>query len=354
MQERGNRILRWLDRYVGIPLVLFLGCFKRKRKIQKTDEIAILITAGIGDTVLLTAILQGLRNKKVTLFTGLSNAEMAKLISDVTVIPLSILHPLASLKKIRENKFDIFIDANPWPRINAIFSFFARTNFSIGYQRKGQYRHYVYDHFVEHTNQRHEIENLRDLFSCLGICSIYLPYLEMKIKKRMTNLVALHPFAGGSRAYLKEWPEKKWIELINALNEQGLSVVLTGASKDQQRLELLKRSCKSPAMIEIGAGKLSLKETAHLLSHSTATISVDTGIMHLAAAVGCPVIALHGPTSPKRWGALGKKVISLQWGENYQPCIQLGFEGKCLSNHCMQGIEVSSVLSALSTFLKTS
>ncbi|MES2344399.1 MAG: glycosyltransferase family 9 protein [Chlamydiota bacterium] len=354
MKERGNPVLRWLDRFVGIPLIFILGCLKKKKELKEQDRIGILLMGGIGDTVLLTALLQDLQGKTITLFTSKSNAEMARLIPGIEVIPLSVFLPYCSTRKIRKTSFDVFIDANPWPRINALFSFFAKAQFKIGFKTKREHRHYVYDHVVEHSTECHELDNLRSLLKVLNIETKHNPHVPIDDEIKSSDKIALHLYAGGSRAYLKEWSEKNWIDLIDSLIKKGFSLILTGSPSDQERLNKVRSKCTSQEKIDIAAGKLSLHETARLLKTVHATISIDTGIMHLAAAVGCPLICLHGPTPPKRWGAIGNNVIALQWKKDYTPCIHLGFESTCASNHCMQGIEISDVLSALSTLNKTS
>jgi heptosyltransferase I len=349
MKERGNSVLRWLDRYLGIPLIFALGFFKRKKRLRAQERIGILILGGIGDTVLLTALLQDLKGKEITLFTSQSNAEIARLIPGVNVVPLTLFLPYCSTKKIRKTHFDVWIDVNPWPRINAFFSFFAKADFKIGFKTKGQYRHYVYDHVVEHSNTCHELDNLRALFKILSLKTAHLPFIPTGEGTPSPQLIALHLYACGARAHLKEWPEKNWVQLMHCLLEKGFSIVLTGSPSDRHRLELIRSKCRLQEKIEVAAGKLNLRETASLLKSVRATISIDTGIMHLAAAVGSPVISLHGPTSPKRWGAIGKMVVPLTWKESYAPCIHLGFESTCSSNRCMEEIKVIDVISALST-----
>ena len=347
MKERASARLRLLDRYLGIPLVFFLSLFKRKRSLQKQEKIAVLVTAGIGDTVLLTAILQDLEGKEITLFTGQANAEMGRMIPGVQVVALPITSPLKALRLIRKERFDVWIDANPWPRINALFSFFSKSSFTIGFKTSNQYRHPVYDYAISHLANRHELENLRALLIPLAIEPKHQPFLRTKKQKREEKLIMLHPYAGGSRAELKEWPEPQWIALIEALMSKGYRIILSGGPGDTSRLNALRRRCPFSEKIALTAGKLSLLQTAELLGRISRLVSVDTGVMHMAAALGCPVIALHGPTSPHRWGGIGKNVIALQQDFPYTPCIHLGFEAVCNSNTCMKNITLEAVLSAL-------
>jgi len=65
--------------------------------------------------------------------------------------------------------------------------------------------------------------------------------------------------------------------------------------------------------------------------------------MHLAAASGTKVIALHGPTNSIKWGPYGEKHITINSSTDCSPCLYLGFEYKCHSNKCMQAITAEDV-----------
>lgn len=349
VRERGNSLLRFLDRYLGIPLVLGLSIFKKKRPFPSIDTIALLKTAGIGDTTLLSSIIYDLQRaypeKKITLFTGQSNYEMGKLIEGIEVVPLPIASPLKALQKIRKSSFSLWMDCDPWPRINALFTFFSRSCYTLGYHTKHQYRHFLYDRTIPHSSTIHEVENYRNLLRSLSLPTTHHPRIVLPSTSSKKREVALHLFPGGSRADLKMWSEKNWRMVIDFLLNKNYSVVLTGGEKERVSLEALAYDGRIANM----AGRLSLRETAHLLLSCSCLISVDTGIMHLAASLSCPVIALHGPTSPDRWGGIGEKVVSLTPPYGHTPCISLGFEKKCKQCGCMEAISVEKVKEA---FLK--
>ncbi len=343
MRERDNKTLRFLDRYLGILLVGFFRLFKRKRTLpQKISSIALLKSAGIGDTALLSAIVldlqQAFPEAKIVFFAGTANHEMAEMIPGVEVVSLPMVFPRRALQLIRQHRFDLWLDFDPWPRISALFGFFSRAGFTLGFKTARQGRHFLYDCSVEHRSDVHELENSRNLLKPLNIRSHHQPKISVgpsEPKKR----VVCHLFPGGSRAALKMWSEKKWSELIQFLVSEGYEVLLTGGKGDRERLPPL-------SGVQNVAGKLSLREVAELLKSSACVISVDTGIMHLAAVVGAPLIALHGPTSPDRWGGIGEKVVAITPKLDYRPCIYLGFESKCSVNRCMQAISVEQVKEA--------
>ena len=90
-----------------------------------------------------------------------------------------------------------------------------------------------------------------------------------------------------------------------------------------------------------------------ILERARLVVSVDTGIMHLAAAVHAPLVALQGPTSKKRWGPLSDRAVVVRVGEKCRPCISLGFESNCDNPICMKNITVDMVLDAVDTVLKS-
>ena len=127
--------------------------------------------------------------------------------------------------------------------------------------------------------------------------------------------------------------------------------MLSGAPSDRadaEHMESLLRERGVPA--ESIAGVYSLGEMIDVLAKAELVISVNTGIMHLAAAVRVPLIALHGATSELRWGPLSDRAVVVKSGEACQPCISLGFESKCTDPVCMRNITVDMVADEIEQF----
>ena len=361
--ERGNKVLKFLDRYFGIPIIFTLGFFRKKRrKPQLIKRIALLKTAAIGDTVLLSAVMRDIKENlpdaEITFFTGSSNYEIAKIIAeaftDVKVIKLLVRNPLKAISIVRQYKFDVWLDFGPWPRLNALFSYFANAEFKVGFKTKNQYRHYIYDVAVDHSNKVHEVFNYKRIVKQIGVIGNNLPRIDVDYNtEKDENLVVIHMFPGGSKSYLKEWPKIYWIQLIDYLAKKGYFIVLTGSKVDKDRAWYIYNQCKKKDSIKVVAGKLSLKDMVLLLQKSSLVISVNTGIMHLASALDCNLVALHGPTSCKRWGPLNKNSIAIQSPLECSPCLNLGFEYGCNDNKCMRAISVDAVIEAAKKFLRT-
>jgi ADP-heptose:LPS heptosyltransferase len=353
--ERGNSKLRFLDRYIGIPTIFALGLLKKRSKTRPDSikKVAFLKTAGIGDTILLSAIVRDFKDAypsvQLTLFVASSNYEMAHLLSGIDrIIKLPVAKPLECIHIIKESgEYDIWIDFGPWPRLNALLSCFSNARLKVGFKTKGQYRHYVYDVTAEHSAQLHELDNYRNLLKQMGLECHNLSCINMQIPKCNDNRITIHMFPGGYKSYLKEWPDANWIEIIDQLTTRHYEVFLTGAKIDREKAEQIKAQIANSGSVNIVAGTLNLKQTAELLKSSTLVISVNTGIMHLASALGCNLIALHGPTSVKRWGPLNANSISLHSDLRCSPCLNLGFEYQCQTNSCMKSITMTSLMDAI-------
>lgn len=348
-KERNNRLLKILDRYAGIPIIFFLGLFKSNNHIPSNlKNIGILATAAIGDTLIMSGAINSIKKKypesKITLYCGASNYEISKLLNNIdNVEKLPIKNVFKAKKILQENTYDIWIDFGPWPRLNAILSYFAKSHYKIGFNTEGQYRHFIYDNFVRHSTIIHEYENYCNLLSLIEINEFEKPNLMLSsFIAKDENYVVFHLFAGGSKAQLKHLPLEVWDKLANFIIQKGYKIYLTGAPSDFDKIDAFVSSSNND-MVNM-AGKLSIEETAQLLDGAKLVVSIDTGIMHLASVLNCNLIAIHGPTSPTRWGPLSDKAHCVYLNKSCSPCISLGFESKCTNNTCMTDISVNNIV----------
>jgi ADP-heptose:LPS heptosyltransferase len=95
------------------------------------------------------------------------------------------------------------------------------------------------------------------------------------------------------------------------------------------------------------AGKTTLTELAALYEKAALVISTDTGPMHLAAAMGTPVVALFGPTAPWRTGPFGKSHQIITAELECSPC----FKRRCETTDCMSKISVMQVFDGVKKML---
>jgi heptosyltransferase-2 len=126
-----------------------------------------------------------------------------------------------------------------------------------------------------------------------------------------TPTLALHPGSGSER---KNWPESNWREFIRRLlTETPLSLVLVGGEAEGARLERLASGHHSPERIRLRRG-LPLPQLGAFLSGCTGFVGHDSGISHLAAAVGIPGLVIWGPTNARVWRPHSDRFVVLPAG----------------------------------------
>jgi heptosyltransferase III len=129
--------------------------------------------------------------------------------------------------------------------------------------------------------------------------------LPVEQSPSMRNLIALHPGSGSER---KNWPEPNWAALLQHLmGSTDFDVLLMGGEAEGERLHRL-AGLLVPGRGQV-AQSLPLAELAHLLLGCRAFVGHDSGISHLAAAVGLPGLVLWGDTAEEVWRPASDKVI---------------------------------------------
>ena len=128
------------------------------------------------------------------------------------------------------------------------------------------------------------------------------------------------------------------------IDKLKLDVVFTG-SNEADAADILSRMKKEG--INLG-GKTSLLTLAEIYKRARAVITTDSGPMHLAAAVGTPVIALFGPTDPARTGPYGTGHSIIRADLPCSPCLLK----KCPTKKCMEEITSEQVFTAVESMIQ--
>jgi lipopolysaccharide heptosyltransferase II len=155
------------------------------------------------------------------------------------------------------------------------------------------------------------------------------------------KIVALSPGTSGRRR-LKEWTDEGFATVARYVIDRGMRVVVLGTAPAHK----IVKEC--PQIIDLG-GKTALTEAVAILSRCETLVAVDSGILHLAAALGKRVIGLYGPSDPEVTGPQGTGHVVLTAGAECSPC---GQEGCNNQRKCMTNIEPDWVVNAVDTLLK--
>ena len=132
--------------------------------------------------------------------------------------------------------------------------------------------------------------------------------------------------------------------LAAALARDGLSVCLTGGPDDRAAAERARAAAGNAAVRDL-VGQTSLRELVALSARARLFVGCDTGPMHLAAALGVPVVALFGPADPARTGPFGAGHVLVRVPP---PCAPCGRKTCNQPRHaCMEDLDVERVLAAV-------
>ena len=244
----------------------------------------------------------------------------------------------ALVHRLRQYRFDIVIDLQGLLR-SGLMSRLTRAPRRIGLSDAREGARFFYNEIVD-VPRAHAVDRYLLAARHLG-CeagSIEFP-LGVSAQIKSEGLIAVNPSA---RWETKLWGNDKFAELVRRLPRER--VVLTGSSGERDTIERIAQGSRNLA------GQTDLFQLAELYRRCAVVITNDSGPMHIAAAVGTPVVGIFGPTDPALTGPYGKQHVVLRAGIPCSPC----FKGHCVNPvlmECMKLITVEQVLAAAKPFL---
>ena len=270
---------------------------------------------------------------------------------------------IALAKKLKAAKFDTSVTLNPH-KVLHLACFFAGIPLRIGYDRKWGFLLNKKIRDKRDEGKKHEIEYTYDLLALLGVTKpVKGPYLPVNKKAEESlagiltgkgifsdkKMIVIHP---GSSNPSKIWSWRNYVELIKRIKKNIYSnVVLVGSEQEKDISGKIMEN--SGEDVKDLTGCLDIKELIAFLRRCDVFIGNDTGPMHMAAAVGIPVVAIFGRNipgvSPVRWRPWGDKNIVLYRTMGCDPCLDSG----CRKNFkCLEAVTVDAVFSAAKGIMK--
>lgn len=268
---------------------------------------------------------------------------------------------LGLMRDLRSARYDLCLSlAGDWA---SVFAFFSRARRRVGYRGEA-YPFFMTDPVEDrrYRVRQHEVDYIAGLARAAGgtVDSeqreprlVISEQAREEVKALLAGcgvqegdlLIAAH--AGATNGLAKRWPIPHWARLADLLIEQlGAKVVLTGAASDAEIVDaVVSRMRKQPINL---VGMTNVPQLAALLERCDLVISGDSGPLHIAGAVGTPVVAIHGPTDPGLSGPAGKDATVLRLGIWCSPCYDASYWAECrfFNPVCMKGIVPGEVLAA--------
>lgn len=262
-------------------------------------------------------------------------------------------------KKLRAEKYDqVLVIPNSWK--SALIPFFAKIPRRTGWL--GEQRYMLLNDWRKLNKEKYPLMIQR--LAALAITKNAtlpqkLPYPKLTITSAMIDaalekthlskptkpILALCP--GAEFGPAKRWPPEYYAEVAAQKLAEGYEVWLFGSPKEAEAAEVIQQHTQQRCVNLVG--KTKLLDAVALMSLATAVVTNDSGLMHIAAALDKPLVAIYGSSSPQFTPPLSDKVMVLSLGLDCSPC----FQRECPLGHlnCLKKLPASMVLQALSTIV---
>ena len=261
------------------------------------------------------------------------------------------------MQELRDTRYDLILDFQGLLKSGVLIAL-SRGRRKVGFGKGMEHQELSYLFLNERIPavdmDNHALLRSMMLLDAIGIPSADVEYnlpVLAKHREHVNNLlrqqgienskllVAINPMAKWDS---KLWDQAKFAELADKLvREYQAGVVFTGTQSDETTIQKIISKMETRAVTL--AGETTLITLAALYEKTDFVVSTDTGPMHIAAAVGTPVVALFGPTAPWRTGPFGSGHQIIRVELECSPC----FKRRCKKVDCMAQISVEQVLAAL-------
>lgn len=253
---------------------------------------------------------------------------------------------------LRKRKYDLIIDFHGLFK-SSLIVLLSGGKRRLGYDSMQELSGLFLNEKIPEDMGKHAVDRYLDLLRYLSADTTRKEFLipiqkenrdrvERLLKKYNVDIserfMAVNPVALWET---KLWEDAKFAELCDRITEElKTKVIFTGGSSSGM-IEHIQSLMVSPS-VNLGR-QTTLKDLAYLYKSASLVITPDSGPMHIAAAVGTPVVALFGPTDPSRTGPCGEGHVVVRKEMPCSPC----FLKKCSTNKCMKEITVGEVFLAV-------
>ncbi|MFH1406870.1 MAG: glycosyltransferase family 9 protein [Candidatus Omnitrophota bacterium] len=305
-------------------------------------KILVITLSNIGDAILTTPVVQALRKNfpdaAIDILAGPRAAEVFKGDPRVhkTIVydkHQSLAEKIKLIKRLRENHYHTAIDLRN-TLIPLLIGVKHRTPLFF---RKPRGVFYKKDAHLFRLKQAGV--DIAGAELDIWISAQDQLYIDSLLADTGKNFIAVAP---GARSDTKRWSEEKFTSLCEKFTRLNIPLALTGDGADEKIAQFIVERINSAKILNL-CGRTTLAQLAALLKRSKVLISNDSAVMHIAAAVKTPVVAIFGPTNPGKYAPRGEKDIIIRKDIPCSPCER----AQCQRTHqCLEKIGVEEVYNA--------
>ena len=296
--------------------------------LTEIERLLVVKTSSIGDVIHALPVVQAIKEARPGLRLGwIVRRRCADVlrgnpwIDDLYEMPdkPSLGELLALRRVLHAGRYQVAIDMQGL-LLSGLVTRLSGAPIRIGWDRNREGNALFLTHpIVPGRGQRHEVDLLYGFASSLGVVVPHAeftpqPYLAAEGAVRAQEWLSGLPHprvamnVGASRAY-KRWPVERWAQVAQGVAAADYSLVFVGDAQDAQNVAQI-TPLLTGGFVDL-AGKTTLRELASVLAACDLLVTADTGPMHVAVAVGTPVVALFGATNPRRHGPYGARNVVL-------------------------------------------
>lgn len=331
---------------------------------SQVQKILVIKLRAVGDVLLSTIVTKNLRlafpSSRIEYLTEPPSVDLLKtnpFIDDVMVYDRSRMSGLGLIQRVRGKEFDLVIDLFGNPR-TALITRLSGARYRVGFRFRG--RSYAYNIPVPpRGGDVHNTQFNLDAIEAIGVDiqdrNIYFhvtPNDDEVVGAVLKSEGLAGKFIAGINAgggwYTKRWVLERFARLADLLIEQyKASVILLWGPGQKSDVESIQSMMKHKAFIP---PETTLLQLGALLKRCSILISNDSGPMHIAAAVGTPVVGIYGPTNPILQGPYGSRHVVVR-NETLE-CLGCNFTRCPIGHPCMRELSVDDVLNGVKRLLK--
>ncbi len=345
MAKRGKSTLGHLLFKAVLGIKSFLRDFRKPPAHGEAKEILIVASTFLGDMImtlpLVAAVCRRHPQANVTLLVRkeyVALAEKVKGVRRVIPEPMGYME-LRKIAALVPNRFDIAFVAFETRHLPLMAALDVREIVSFD-DPKGRHSHLI-DRMIPFPTNKPELTHqswlsLRLLGSDPQFLGLRPPYLDLSSipepQKISRPYVVMHI---GARSPLRQWLPERYAQVVVALHQRGVETVLTGTHDDALLSTRLTGLLPSHVTLTNLVGRTSLLELAKRIERARAVFGSDTGVLHLAKALGLRVVVLAGQGQNDLYGDAGQLFGPGQYF--YVPALS------CRDKHSLHGHQVSWV-----------
>lgn len=324
--------IKWLDHVLGFVAARCLASPQAGSNVASPGPARGLIIrpGGIGDAVLLLPVLRELRSAGHT-FDILCERRNAAVFRSQSGLCDRVFcyNSVADLNAVCREAYDWIVDTEQWHYLSAVLSRLLCSRSTAGFATRPD-RARLFSRPVDYVHAEYELHNFSRLFAFLGVrTGLRLKgAYEIHAQDAAWAQAALsRPYAalalGGSSA-ARRFSLDQLAATARLIIDRGLDVVLLGGRDMEGAAGEVMARLNNPAVVSF-AGKTSLEQSAALIARAACFIGQDSGLLHMAAALAVPVVAVFGPGNKKKWFPEGAGTVPVTLDLACSPCTLFGY-----------------------------